>query len=950
MKVLQEAIMKRPENNNWIDTALTEALAAEKSKPDFEGWKNTHREAVEMLTSRAARKSFGPTSSQHIRRTIMKNRIIGIAAAAVIITVVAVGMMLWPPGREPSGDSSRELVQIPRELLEMPVEKLLEIHFGKIASTFDSSAVAAAVARALDGLSAREILAIGQKHSEGPRIAACMAPSLPPALSEIVEACDFVVHARVEKVNLDVSDLKAAIIHKQRNQLSIYSGAPVKTTVQLNVLGSYPSPPSNVGERIHFTPVFLSENINLLEDGKEYLIALNHHDGLFWLQKWRRGVYPVDPNGAMAANLRNGPMPIDEVWAFIMDTYDAIHEGALPSGEILDYWLAKLQSDDVTECLTAIEYFNTLPEPVAPQELITDAMERFLSGRITDSEETSNPTDASLRRSCFAVETLELLTEVADEPTVDRMLVLYEQDISSGQGIFHEEMSRYDGTGSLPESIVKMLEFALKHPGPERRERFLSLLSQLLGRAGEEAGRRQECVRWVLEAVGDDLGKTEGADIDQLLMDMLEDPASFDISTFYPFSLVWKAAQARGLAEFGAYLEQFLAQPPMKMSDAWHAEDVICTYVLNTMSREEAIQYLVDLHQQGKIGLEPVMDLMIDLLGPDDKQFVPFLGEAIISDWWKAPILAAEVLPDPCLVPALREALERKEPGRGMLLQALFACGEEEDSIEMALAFIQQFFSEEDETSSKPYYHHFDLGDTVRFLGTTGDESVSSSIEYLTREDVIAPYRETVQPWTANGLQQTAVLALGRLGSEAAVPRLREIYQSQETEISVKTAAALSLYCLGDDQGLPLLEHFITDTERSVPEIESVGYYGNERAPNFFQRPILYLQSPRTDTLLLESFHHRVFPYDEGHTGDDRRYYGYAFARKYKREILPLLVEQLGSKDRETRQNANSLLKGLTGRDFGFRPDRYVLQQTEPIERWRTYVDDYLAQDPQPTE
>ncbi|MHC4388639.1 MAG: hypothetical protein ACYSX1_08520, partial [Planctomycetota bacterium] len=362
--------MKRPENNNWIDTALTEALAAEKSEPDFDGWKHTHREAVEMLTSRAGRKSFGPNAPQHIKRIIMKSRMIRIAAAAVIIAVVAVGLMLWLPTREAE-------IEIPPELAKMPVEELLEIHFGKTESSFHSSLVAAVVAKALDKLSAREILAIGQKYGKGRDLAFCMIATLPPALSEIVEACDFVVHARVEQVDLDVSDLKAAIIHKQQNQLSIYSGAPVKTTVQLNVLGSHPSLPSNVGEKIHFTPVFLSENINLLEEGKEYLIALNHHDGLFWLQKWRRGVYPVDPNGAMVANLRNGPMLIDKVWAFIMDAYDAIHEGALPSDEILDSWLAKLQSDDVTDCLTAIEYFNTLPEPVAPQELVMDAMERF---------------------------------------------------------------------------------------------------------------------------------------------------------------------------------------------------------------------------------------------------------------------------------------------------------------------------------------------------------------------------------------------------------------------------------------------------------------------------------------------------------------------------------------------------------------------------------------------
>jgi hypothetical protein len=406
--------------------------------------------------------------------------------------------MHWLPGGKPE-------VKIPRELLEMPVEKLLEIHFGKTESSFDSSVVAAAVAKALDRLPPREILAIGQKYSEGPGWAACMIATLPPALSRIVEACDFVVHACVEEVNLDVSDLKAAIIHKQRNQWSIYSGAPVKATVQLNVLGSHPSLPSNVGEKIHFTPVFLSEHIDLLEEGKEYLIALNHHDGLFWLQKWRRGVYPVDPNGAMAANLRNGPMLIDEVWAFIMDAYDAIHEGALPSGEILDSWLAKLQSDDVTDCLTAIEYFNTLPEPIAPQDLVMDAMERFLSSRIIDSEETSNSLNATLRQSCFVLETLELLSQVADEATVERMLALYEQN----PGLL-ESMVSHGNTQLFRKMFVsKMSVLALKHQSPQRYERFTSLFSQLSEHAETSEGWL-EPLREALE----ELGKAKGEDID----------------------------------------------------------------------------------------------------------------------------------------------------------------------------------------------------------------------------------------------------------------------------------------------------------------------------------------------------------------------------------------------------------------------------------------------------
>jgi hypothetical protein len=892
--------MKRPENNNWIDTALTEALAAEKSEPDFDGWKNTHRKAVEMLTSRAARESSGPTASHHIRRTIMKSRIMRIAAAAVIIVVVAVGLMLWLPGGKPE-------VKIPPGLVNKPIEELLDIHFGKTASTFDSSVIAAAVAEALDKLSAREVLAISQKYGEGRGIAACMIATLPPALSRIVEACDFVVHARIDQVDLDVSDLKAAIIHKQRNQLSIYSGAPVKTTVQLNILGSHPPLPSHVGERIHFTPVLLSENINLLEEGKEYLIALKNDQDIFWLHKWNRGIYPVDPNGAMAANLRNGPLMIDEVWAFIMDAYDAIHEGALPAGEILDSWLARLQSNDMTDCLTAIEYFNTLPEPIAPQDLVMDAMERFLSSRIIDSEETSNPTDAGLRRSHFALETLDLLTEVADEPTVERMMALYERHAASLQNI--SVVVPYWREETL---ASKMIRLALKHPDPKRRERFLSLFSQLLEEAGSEDGR----LNMLFEAISKELGKTEGADIDELLMDMLEDPAAFGISEFYHLSLVWKAVANRDLPQFGAYLEQFLSDPPMRMSDTWHAEDAIRTYVRKTGDRKHAI-----------------LQYVVDLLQPQDTEFIPFLREALPNDHGIATVIA-DVLPDPCFIPVLRAELEKEVNGE--LLGALFACGQEQEAIGIALAGFENPISDDHPylIDHNPEGVRSHLQRTIiQFLGTTGDES-------------LLPF---IRQFAGHGPKREAVLALGRLGSESAIPRLRELYESEDIDIKVRIATALSLYCLGDDTGYELLQHFANGTARSLPQIHPMG--GHWIWHQIFEKPALYLRSPRTDELLLQSFRSSYFCpctfYAIAHKVGSGMC---AFAREYEREVLPVLVDQLSNRNPATRKYVNALLKHLTGEDFGFRPEKFVLQQTDAIDRWRTYVGDYLVRNPQPAE
>ena len=49
--------MERPENNKWIDEALTETIGSEKPRTDFEQWKQQHPEAVKMFTSRAGKEA-----------------------------------------------------------------------------------------------------------------------------------------------------------------------------------------------------------------------------------------------------------------------------------------------------------------------------------------------------------------------------------------------------------------------------------------------------------------------------------------------------------------------------------------------------------------------------------------------------------------------------------------------------------------------------------------------------------------------------------------------------------------------------------------------------------------------------------------------------------------------------------------------------------------------------
>ena len=84
--------MERPENDKWLDEALSETIGSKVNRTDFQQWKQKHPKAVQMLISRAKSKTSIIEYPQKIRDVIMKNPIIKLAVAAVIIVVVVLGL------------------------------------------------------------------------------------------------------------------------------------------------------------------------------------------------------------------------------------------------------------------------------------------------------------------------------------------------------------------------------------------------------------------------------------------------------------------------------------------------------------------------------------------------------------------------------------------------------------------------------------------------------------------------------------------------------------------------------------------------------------------------------------------------------------------------------------------------------------------------------------------
>lgn len=87
--------MNHPENDKWLDDALAETIGSEKTKPNFDKWKQEHPEAVEMLTSRIDKGASASPSPLSIRKMIMKSPITKLAAAAVIIIACFTGLFFW---------------------------------------------------------------------------------------------------------------------------------------------------------------------------------------------------------------------------------------------------------------------------------------------------------------------------------------------------------------------------------------------------------------------------------------------------------------------------------------------------------------------------------------------------------------------------------------------------------------------------------------------------------------------------------------------------------------------------------------------------------------------------------------------------------------------------------------------------------------------------------------
>jgi len=106
--------MKSPTHNNNknLDELISRAISREQPEFDFDKWKNEHQKEIQMFKLQAVDRQISySTLPFNICRTIMKSKITKIAAAAVIIIAVLIGMNQFTGSIDSSNVAWAEVVR-----------------------------------------------------------------------------------------------------------------------------------------------------------------------------------------------------------------------------------------------------------------------------------------------------------------------------------------------------------------------------------------------------------------------------------------------------------------------------------------------------------------------------------------------------------------------------------------------------------------------------------------------------------------------------------------------------------------------------------------------------------------------------------------------------------------------------------------------------------------------
>jgi hypothetical protein len=902
-------------------------------------------------------------------------RKLAIAAAVVIVpAVLAVYFLL----------SSDKKITIPPELASMSVEQLIKLNYDKSQNTFDPNIVKYALKQALEKTDPQEVIKIAKnQNTGGGMMAERLASTIQPLgdsigysrmpFPEIVEASNLFVHARLLSCDLNVEDIIAALIEKERNIRVEDYMSKYKVTIQLYVIDSLPKNLLKKGKTITIPTVLYEDQLNSIKKNSDYYFAMAQNKGQEpkFLEAFS-GVYPVDFN--KPANI--------EMWQFFKDAQDVLLYGQNPKPETINYWVSKLKGDTFA---LAIEYMNILPDDLLPSKSLMDAIEQKYNDLLTQAQKSIDEALASENpnKQRFAyteaarlsysdmplfIKAINLLLRSKDKESIKIMLALLEEDIQLGNtSILWRRVS--ESNNVLLPLIIKMIVAS----DDKNRSKLLldtyekyknmPLVTQYTG-SNNAAMLRLERSLFVNKLYNELLNEAEKMPLQEArpyLESILKEPSKFGFPSDYSsddsqrLKRVWNILASGGDSGIRSYLENIIGEPnyyniginpsSYREKSTFSLEQSAFEALLSLPDsarpeHKEMIRFLLMIYERNKENESCknfTVNTMGDILESGDSECIPFLTQMLLVDkpQWSIPNIIAQRIPDQSFVPAIRQAIRNKKfdgSGEAALIEALYACEQKDEAVTKVLEVFAEPFKEDTTRNLLNDLRY--RSSMILFLGKTQRTDLIPLIkkytekEYEKYRDLPADLEGRLIGYTLNDLMQNSIMALARLGGKSSILRLREIYKTTG-DVREKAVSAIGLYYNGDRTGEKYLDYFVEGTHLNVPEIR-MRWGVDISEGTLFQNVIKsYLCNELTDALWLEKLQYYV---DRADTDTES-----GFFKDHRKEILNNMVEHLNHKNRSVRGYASEILQKATGQNFGFEADRYAGQQDDIIHRWREY-------------
>lgn len=818
-------------------------------------------------------------------------------------------------------------------------------------------------------------------------------------LTRAIEECDVVVRAIVEEVRFDWDAHYERVLEQTSSVFGSFGQwwVTIPAVVTLRISEHYPLEPSLAGTALKLPMEFHQDHLSELEAGKEYLIALRldrNGDLGFLPHGYVEGIYPMDAEADKVGMLRGveqGPpdnikypnmniasliygieahsVTVDEAWNIVSERYDRIVLGVPPDEAEGDFHLMQLRGGSLDEAEEAITFFweNPVAEPTATElaEAIEHQYENLLAAVAAGEKKGS----LVRRFNEFVSKAGRLINPPEDDAAVARLFELYIRD-RDNDGDLHRtqpppdgELFREHGLQFIGRGFyVTLARLVLNQASPERVDRIRTLLA----RPPVESRDSSKWQRYVIDMIG----TTDGEDIDALLLGILETPREYGLSSLSESRQVWEALATRGRPEIYDYLADILPRldefpvefvpsndgPPIfygKPSDdiVLFAVSALRILAQGEVKRGESLELLVEIQERG---LTETSYWVVQLLTEEDAHLIARLVQYIDD-----PETDAEGL-IPVLIPASNRDVDPKTMSSALL--ALRAVGRLADASEVAMRRLEWvtegsesvFPTGEDPEGREVTAIQYRLMPSSFFIESAAlrtDPAADALLLKLTDEAFMKERIPNLgdQFWgfdegriIRDYVIVPAIFWLARSGDERAVPRLKELYKSDD--IVVKIAAALGLHYLGDDSASELIEKIADGSYIELPEIQDRWGMDTTGLEAIITPMLGPLRSPQIEDLLnahilsgLDNVEMIAF---EGNYVSSA---GLRYIRETNSDLMAGLVENLGRREADRRGQAYKLLVGMTGETFGYVPERPIVAQEDALMRWQHYAAEIMV-------